>query len=480
MVEARLGHADADQPLARHHHRDPRATSRSSASSRWRSRPRTRRSSCCRSTSSARIEFDKKRIYFFAALFESRIVFLTHRRRDGPAASRSATTPTSSSASAVSTRASRRRRCRSRARAASRVDLLNTPVARVRIEGYFAVTSNTVQFGARVELFFGLDILNVQGHLAFDALFQFSPFHFIIEISASLLGEGVRRRPLLGRACAASLEGPGALAHRRATARSRCCSGTSTSTSRRPGARATNDELPPIAVLPMLDARAGQGRELARAPAGRRTACSSRCARCRPRKRRSILHPLGILHVSQRRCPARAQARQGRQPEAERRQPPVAGASPAAACAKKDDAFEHFAPAQFQNFSDADKLSRPAFAPERSGLELSLPAGGNIRSSDMVKRVVRYEEIILDTNFKRFAAALPRLRWRRSSTSSSTASAAARCELSQATKAKAQPVRRQDRRAAARRYTVAFQPNNKAVRRGAPSPSTARPAHATT
>ena len=56
---------------------------------------------------------------------------------------------------------------------------MNTPVSRMRIEGYFAVTSNTVQFGARVEVFFGLDILNVQGHLTLDALFQFSPFYFV-------------------------------------------------------------------------------------------------------------------------------------------------------------------------------------------------------------------------------------------------------------------------------------------------------------
>src|SRR5207253_4887151 len=84
---------------------------------------------------------------------------------------------------------------------------LNTPVARVRVEGYFAVTTNTVQFGARVEAFFGLDEINVQGHLAFDALFQFSPFYFIIEISASfsvnVFGAGLFSVSLRG-----SLEGP--------------------------------------------------------------------------------------------------------------------------------------------------------------------------------------------------------------------------------------------------------------------------------
>ena len=49
------------------------------------------------------------------------------------------------------------------------VSLINSDVARVRVEGYFAVTSNTVQFGAAVEIFFGFDAINIQGHIAFDA-----------------------------------------------------------------------------------------------------------------------------------------------------------------------------------------------------------------------------------------------------------------------------------------------------------------------
>ncbi|MFT3903903.1 MAG: hypothetical protein QM727_12070 [Niabella sp.] len=52
--------------------------------------------------------------------------------------------------------------------------------------GYFAVTSNTVQFGARAELYFGFSACNIKGHIGFDALFQFSPFYFIVQVSASL------------------------------------------------------------------------------------------------------------------------------------------------------------------------------------------------------------------------------------------------------------------------------------------------------
>jgi len=87
------------------------------------------------------------------------------------------------------------------------VNLVNSPTARVRIEGYFAVTSNTAQFGARADLFFGLDSLNVEGHLGFDALFQFSPFYFVIAISASfsvkVFGAGLFSVRIRG-----SLEGP--------------------------------------------------------------------------------------------------------------------------------------------------------------------------------------------------------------------------------------------------------------------------------
>ena len=36
------------------------------------------------------------------------------------------------------------------------VSIFNESLARIRIEGYFAVTSNSVQFGSRAEMFFGV------------------------------------------------------------------------------------------------------------------------------------------------------------------------------------------------------------------------------------------------------------------------------------------------------------------------------------
>ena len=75
--QAGLGHADAGQRRPRRHHRD----------SRQHRHPRRAAASRCRPTTSpiirlqvlfvGAIEFDKKRLFFFAALFESRVAFLT-------------------------------------------------------------------------------------------------------------------------------------------------------------------------------------------------------------------------------------------------------------------------------------------------------------------------------------------------------------------------------------------------------------------
>lgn len=52
------------------------------------------------------------------------------------------------------------------------------------LEAYFAITSNTVQFGARVDLFIGVGGATLTGFYGFDCLFQFNPFRFQVEIYA--------------------------------------------------------------------------------------------------------------------------------------------------------------------------------------------------------------------------------------------------------------------------------------------------------
>jgi hypothetical protein len=55
---------------------------------------------------------------------------------------------------------------------------------RLRFEAYLALTSNTVQFGARFEFAYSAAGFTLAGFLAFDALFQFSPFAFVVDVGA--------------------------------------------------------------------------------------------------------------------------------------------------------------------------------------------------------------------------------------------------------------------------------------------------------
>jgi hypothetical protein len=61
---------------------------------------------------------------------------------------------------------------------------------------------------------------------------------------------------------------------------------------------------------------------------------------------------------------------------------------------------EEFAPAQFHSMSRNEKLAAPAFSREDGGVDISA-TGAALRSSLVVRRIVRYEQIIIDTNFKR-------------------------------------------------------------------------------
>ena len=48
---------------------------------------------------------------------------------------------------------------------------------RIRCEAYFALTANTVQFGARAELYASASGFSIQGEIGFDVLIQLDPFH---------------------------------------------------------------------------------------------------------------------------------------------------------------------------------------------------------------------------------------------------------------------------------------------------------------
>ena len=57
---------------------------------------------------------------------------------------------------------------------------------RLELTAYMAITSNTFQVGAKAYALARAGPAKAEGHLSFDALFQFSPFKFVVDFSASL------------------------------------------------------------------------------------------------------------------------------------------------------------------------------------------------------------------------------------------------------------------------------------------------------
>ena len=59
---------------------------------------------------------------------------------------------------------------------------LDYKVLKLTLESYFAITSNTVQLGAQVDLRIGWKSVGIFGYFGFDCLFQFKPFRFLFDV----------------------------------------------------------------------------------------------------------------------------------------------------------------------------------------------------------------------------------------------------------------------------------------------------------
>jgi len=57
---------------------------------------------------------------------------------------------------------------------------------RITCAAYFAITANTLQFGAHAELYAAAYGFSIQGDIGFDVLIQYRPLHFIAEFHASV------------------------------------------------------------------------------------------------------------------------------------------------------------------------------------------------------------------------------------------------------------------------------------------------------
>jgi hypothetical protein len=226
-------------------------------------------------------------------------------------------------------------------------------------------------------------------------LIQFSPFHFIVSISTSfsvkLFGIG-----MFGLDIDLSLEGPTpwhASGHGSLTFLFFSVSIPIDVT----WGDSSNTALPPVAVLPILVAELQkQSNWQAVLPSGSNLLVS---LRQQAAGADLVLHPVGTLQVSQRAVPLDLTIdKVGNQKPSDANRFTLTASSPD--LVKQRDLTEPFAPAQFRDFDDASKLSKPAYAPQDSGIELAA-ASGLYASGTAITRIVRYDLTVIDTKLRR-------------------------------------------------------------------------------
>jgi hypothetical protein len=274
---------------------------------------------------------------------------------------------------------------------------------RVRLEAYLAVTSNTVQLGARLDLFVEALGFTLSGMLSFDALVQFAPFALDLEVAGSL---ALKRggATLMGLDLRLHLTGPAPwhvtgeatfqILFFKVTIRVEATFGAAQAVS----------APERVAIWPRLVAALGDasnwGTEL---PAGGPAAVTLRAIEAAPGE--LLVHPLGGIAVRQRVVPLdRRIDRFANAAPADYRRFTIASVAVGSAGRTHEPTFDSFAPAAFADMSDDEKLRAPGFD--------RMPAGARVQGAGAAAGperpvTIEFETIVLEPEGEPPAKPLP-------------------------------------------------------------------------
>lgn len=262
---------------------------------------------------------------------------------------------------------------------------------RLRLEAYLALTSNTVQVGARLELRVEAAGFVLAGMLAFDALVQFAPFWLDLEIVGAI---ALMRAShvLMGVEVRLHLTGP-APWHATGSATFRvlffkvhvCFDATF-------GQPQPVQAAQPVAIWPLLRAALGDVGNWAVGLPG--TTAAAVTLRARPADGTEILaHPLGRVAVRQRVVPLQRDiSRFANAAPADFHRFAIDAISIGAVAQTPATLYEPFAPAQYTAMSPDEQLAAPGYEQMPAGAEAPdpAPAAGPARPV-----TVEYETVVL-------------------------------------------------------------------------------------
>lgn len=262
------------------------------------------------------------------------------------------------------------------------ISLLNNDYVKISVTCYFAVTSNTVQFGAKVELYAGSGSFNVYGYLGFDVLIQFDPFHFVAAIYAGLaLRSGTS--VIMGISVSGQLAGPTPWDVKGDASISILFFSISVSFHETWGDPGTDQNQNKIDIIQLLtDAIADNSNWRAVIPDNNSQHVSIKTIT--PGGNESVVHPFGILTFSERIVPLEIDiTRFGNDLPKDANHFDIAASDTGVTTSPVK---EEFAAANFFDLTDDQKLSRPSFEPMISGFAIT-------NTSDLLTSIAQSEEV---------------------------------------------------------------------------------------
>jgi hypothetical protein len=265
-------------------------------------------------------------------------------------------------------------------------------ITKLNLDGYLAITTNTLQIGAHIDIFVGVDGFGISGYLNFDTLIQRRPFHFDGDISGGVAlsfdGEDLMALRLSG-----SLTGPGPWHAVGAVSFDFMWCTVTKSFSQTFGDVADGPLPERIDVGQLLRTALGDARNFAAQLRPEAPALVS--LRAPGTAATGVLaHPGASLSVHQTVVPLGLDIAKygGAEPLGETRFD-ITGVSVDGATQPLMPVLDDFAPAQFLVLSDDDKLASPSFERLAAGVELD---GETIFGTPMT-RTVAYQTFLVDT-----------------------------------------------------------------------------------
>jgi hypothetical protein len=258
---------------------------------------------------------------------------------------------------------------------------------RISSNSYFAITSNSVQFGANVQAYAAAGGFSIQGYLGFDVLIILSPFSFEFDFSVSfdVAFEGAT---LLGLTVNGSISGPTPW-HLHGDASISFLFFTVSASVDLTWGSSTQATIPQQPVLPdLFKALQNPASWSAALPSGAGPSVTLTTAK--PGSTALLVHPMGTLTVKETVVPLDLPiTRYGNATPSDGTEFSIASVHINALTETTQPVTDYFAPGQFLTLSDADKLGKPSFEAYDAGVQIgsSVIATGQDRA-----RIVSYDE----------------------------------------------------------------------------------------